>query len=50
MYYGLLATLFLLYVMWMLKSWRDSLEDGARADQPARYTRLGGWASRVLTR
>jgi hypothetical protein len=47
MYYGLLATLLLLYIGWMLKSWRDSLEEGA-AEQPARYTRLGDWASRVL--
>ena len=51
MYYGLLATLTLLYVAWMLKSWRDSLEDGGR-DRAARYsyTRLGNWASRVLPR
>ena len=49
MYYGLLATLTLLYVGWMLKSWRDSFEDGA-GDQaaPYSYTRRGSWASRVL--
>jgi hypothetical protein len=48
MYYGLLATVFLLYVGWMLKSWRDSLEDGAV--KPAHDLRLGGWAGRNLTR
>ena len=51
MYYGLLATLTLLYVGWMLKSWRDSLEDRSRG-RAARYSyaRLGNWASRVLPR
>jgi hypothetical protein len=49
MYYGLLATLFLLYVVWMLKSWRDSLEE-RNSEAPARYTRFGDWASRVLMR
>jgi hypothetical protein len=49
MYYGLLGTLFLLYVIWMLKSWRDSLEERT-SEQPVRYTRFGDWANRVLMR
>jgi hypothetical protein len=48
MYYGLLGTLTLLYIGWMLMSWRVSLEDGG--DRPSRLARLGGWVARVTPR
>jgi hypothetical protein len=35
MYYGLLGTLFLLYVGWMLRSWIESPE-GSTGDEAAR--------------
>jgi len=49
MYYGLLGTLLLLYIGWMLMSWRESLEDSA-GDRPSLLTRLGGRAARVPQR